>query len=97
LEGASSHGRCLGQAGVEYLCYAHYGELRNAYRPRYAVETAKKTVTWRMQAPEGRYLAVWLDPKTGKELGRTDWTAGAPLPTPEHSEDIVLTLRRVAK
>lgn len=97
LDGASSHGRCLGQAGVEYLCYAHYGELRNAYRPRYAVETAKKTVTWRMQAPEGRYLAVWLDPKTGKELGRAEWTAGAPLVTPEHSEDIVLTLRRAAR
>jgi uncharacterized iron-regulated membrane protein len=78
---------------VEYLCYAHYGELRNAYRPRYAVETAKKTVTWRMQAPDGRYLAVWLDPKTGKELGRAEWTAGAPLVTPENSEDIVLTLR----
>jgi hypothetical protein len=93
-EGLSSHGRCLGEEGRAYLCYAHYGELRNAFRPRYAVETAKKTVTWRVQAPGGNYEAIWHDPKTGKELGRGEWQGGAPLTTPEHAEDIVLELRR---
>ncbi|MBL8240679.1 MAG: cellulase family glycosylhydrolase [Bryobacterales bacterium] len=95
-EGVASQGRCLGAStGTMYLCYAHYGELRNAYRPRYAVETSKKTVAWRMQLPEGRYEAIWWDPKTGKELGRGSWQAGTPLTTPEHSEDIALELRRL--
>jgi hypothetical protein len=94
LEGVSSHARCLGQAGQVYLCYGHYGELRNGYRPRYAVETAKKTVAWRLQIPEGRYQAVWHDPKTGKELGRATIETGA-ITTPEHTEDIALELRRL--
>ena len=94
LEGVTSHARCLGEAGVAYLCYAHYGELRNSFRPRYAVETSKKTAQWRLQAPAGKYEAVWLDPKTGKELGRSVVDAAGPLPAPEHSEDIALTLRR---
>lgn len=95
LDGVSSHARCLGIAGEAYLCYAHYGELRNGFRPRYAVETAKKTVAWRMQVPEGKYEAIWHDPKTGKELGRAAFDATGPLTTPEHSEDIVLELRRL--
>lgn len=95
LESVSSHGRCLGLAGEQYLCYAHYGELRSGYRPRYAVEASKKTATWRVQADEGRYEVVWMDPKSGKELGRAEWVAGTPLTTPEHSEDIALRLRRV--
>jgi len=95
IDGVSSHGRCLGAEGVAYLCYAHYGELRNAFRPRYAVETAKKTVTWRLQIPPGKYRAIWHDPKSGKELGRTEIEAGAPITTPEHTEDIALELRRL--
>jgi len=94
-EGVLSHGRCLGTPGEQYLCYAHYGELRNGYRPKYAVETGKKTMTWRLQAPEGKYLAIWHDPKSGKELRRETIESRAPLTTPEHSEDIALELRRV--
>jgi hypothetical protein len=95
LEGVSSHGRCLGSAGKAYLCYAHYGEIRNAFRPHYAVEKAKKTVAWRLQIPVGKYQAIWHDPKSGKELGRTTLDAGAAITTPEHSEDIALELRRL--
>jgi hypothetical protein len=95
LEGVSSHGRCIGNAGTAYLCYAHYGEIRSGFRPRYAVETAKKTVAWRLQIPAGKYQAIWHDPKSGKELGRTTLDAGAAITTPEHSEDIVLELRRL--
>ncbi|MFN0105847.1 MAG: cellulase family glycosylhydrolase [Bryobacteraceae bacterium] len=96
-DGAASHARCLGHAGEAYLCYAHYGELRNGYRPRYAVETARKSVAWRMQVPVGRYEAIWHDPKTGNPLGRGTFesTGAGPLQTPEHSEDIALELRRV--
>jgi hypothetical protein len=94
---ASSVGRCLGQEGELYLCYAHSGELRNGFRPRYAVETTKRTAEWRIQVPPGRYQAIWHDPKTGLEIGRgtfeMDW--GMSLKTPEHSEDIALELRRL--
>jgi hypothetical protein len=93
---AASHARCLGQEGELYLCYAHYGELRNGFRPRYAVETAKKIVEWRVQVPPGRYQAVWWDPKTGQSIGKSefemDW--GMSLRTPEHAEDIALELIR---
>lgn len=97
MEGVASHARCLGSEGEAYLCYAHYGEIRNQFRPRYAVETAKRSVTWRVQVPAGRYEAVWLDPKTGNTLGRDGFesTGPGPLRTPEHSEDIALELRRV--
>ena len=95
LDGVSSHARCLGAAGEFYLCYAHYGEKRNGFRPSYAVETARKTVAWRMQVPAGRYQAVWLDPKSGKELGRAEFDATGSLTTPEHTEDIALELRRL--
>ncbi len=95
MEAVTSHARCLGDSGKAYLCYAHYGELRNGFRPRYAVETAKKKVMWRLQVPDGKYEAIWLDPKTGIELGRATVESGGPLNTPEHSEDIALELRRL--
>lgn len=95
LEDVASHGRCLGEPGKSYLCYSHYGELRNGYRPRYAVETSKKTVAWRMQIPPGRYAATWLDPKTGKELGRAEYAGTGALTTPAHTEDIALELRQI--
>ncbi len=94
-DGAASHARCLGIEGEAYLCYAHYGELRNAYRPRYAVETARKSVTWRADVPAGKYQAVWHDPKTSRELARAEFNAPGALTTPEHSEDIALELRRL--
>lgn len=95
-EGVVSHARCLGQEGVAYLCYVHYGELRNQFRPRYAVETAKKSVTWRAILPAGQYEAVWWEPKTGRELARAAVTSNGSteLKTPEHSEDLALELRR---
>lgn len=95
MESISSQGRCLGDLGETYLCYAHYGELRNGYRPRYAVEASRKKIAWRVSVPEGRYEAVWMEPKTGKELGRSVVDVAAGLETPEHSEDIALVLRRV--
>lgn len=95
--GVSSEGRCLGEEGELYLCYSHTGELRNGYRPRYAVETARRTVEWRVQVPPGRYRAVWWDPKTGNEVSRStfemDW--GMSLRTPEYSEDVALELIRM--
>ncbi len=95
-EGVVSHARCLGEEGKSYLCYAHYGELRPHFRPRYAVETAKKSVTWRASLPAGQYQAVWWEPRTGRELARglVVSTGSAELKTPEHTEDIALELRR---
>ncbi len=94
---AVSAARCLGEPGVEYLCYAHHGELRNDHRPRYTVAVGKRMAEWRIQLPPGEYSATWWDPKTGAELGRAtvtmDWTAA--LRTPEYSEDLALELRRV--
>lgn len=97
MTGVASHARCLGQDGETYLCYAHYGELRNNFRPKYAVDTSKKTVEWRIQAPPGKYQAIWHDPKTGRELGQSVFETypSSPLKTPEHGEDIVLEIRRM--
>ncbi len=93
----ASGARCLGQEGELYLCYGHYGELRNSHRPRYTVETTKKTVEWRIQVPPGQYQAEWWDPKSGQSLGKGTFTMdwGMSLKTPEHSEDIALELRRI--
>jgi hypothetical protein len=93
----ASGARCLGQEGEVYLCYGHSGELRNGFRPRYAIETTRRTAEWRVQVTPGRYSAAWWDPKTGQEMSRAvfemDW--GMSLRVPEHSEDIVLELTRL--
>lgn len=94
-EAMSSQARCLGDPGQVYLCYSHYGELRSGYRPGYSVATGKRTMTWRVQAPAGRYEAIWHDPANRKVLARAPWTSGQPLETPPHAEDIALELRRL--
>lgn len=95
LDSVTSHGRCLGEAGKTYLCYAHYGELRNGFRPRYAVDTTKKSTAWRVQLPAGRYEATWHDTKAGKVILRSTVTAGEAVQTPEHTEDIAVVFRRL--
>lgn len=92
--------RGLGQPGRYYAFYVQHGRILPDYRPRYAVNTRKRTIALTIQIPGGEYKVDWWNPRTGK-IERTETLraigGAAVLTSPEYTEDVAVTLTSLSK
>ncbi len=91
-EGASA--RALAETGKQYAIYVHHGRIVKGGKPPYEVDTTRRTISLRLNLPDGRYRAEWVDPKSGRVLKSERCAGPATLASPEYSEDIALRIRR---
>ncbi len=88
--------RVLAAEGKEYALYLDHARGRRGQTPRYVVDSTPHTAPLVLELPAGRYLAEWIDTKTGRTARREDFAhPGGPrtLVSPEYSEDIALRVR----
>lgn len=99
--GSSTSGSAfeLSIPGEQYAFYMHSAVYRDGLRPKFAIETTKRTVAISAYIPTGSYRVRWIDPKTGtilqEEVVFHSSTSGPlRLQTPIFTEDLALSIRR---
>ena len=86
--------RCLSDGSKRFVIYVQHGRVEAQPKPHYTVDPAERQSTLQLKLPPGRYRAVWIDPKTGREISKVDIRGGEiRLNTPRYSEDLVLDIR----
>jgi Family of unknown function (DUF6298) len=88
-----AHAWALGLTGKLYAIYFYHGQ--SSVFKGITVEQGPRQLSLVFALPPGRYLASWIDPKTGATLGTSDLIGGPQVnleASPQYSEDIVLQL-----
>ncbi|MBL8173632.1 MAG: hypothetical protein JNK48_03125 [Bryobacterales bacterium] len=87
--------RTLSEPGKQYAVYLHHGKVMADHRPRYLVETKRRTTDFTLTLPPGAYTMQWWNPKTGP-VGQpetfTQTTGTKQFTTPQYTEDIALAI-----
>ena len=92
----SASARVLAQPGRTYAVYLHHGRAVKGAKPPYQVDGTRRTATLTLELPQGRYVAAWLDPKSGRWSGRRKLShrgGACTIESPAYSEDVVLLVR----
>lgn len=87
----------LAAAGRIYALYLHRGRVDKNRKPRYVVDGAARASRLGLELPAGRYIARWIDPRTGKTLRRDRFThqgGTRTLESPVYSEDVAGRIER---
>jgi hypothetical protein len=94
---AGSGVRVLAEPGRSYGIYVYHVERKSKDndRGKFVVVSGEQRVALTLDLPPGKYLAEWVDPKTGGERGKEKFThpgGERVFNTPSHSEDIALRI-----
>jgi hypothetical protein len=94
--------RALVEPGKTYAVYVHHGRVVEGAQPRYQVDSSRRSRRVSLMLPAGSYSAVWLDTKTGAEMGASIFTVDKqggwfPLDSPPYAEDVALLVRATPK
>jgi hypothetical protein len=80
--------------GRRFIVYIQRGQMEGQPRPHYVVDSTERTSPVRLSLAARRFHARWIDPKSGRELGRVSIHGGdVTLTSPRYSEDLLLDLR----
>jgi len=85
----------MSQSGQQYALYLHHrqGGTKSAYK----VVPGSYLEELVLKLPGGTYQADWVDPSSGKELGKENFTHGGgdrTFTTPRHAVDMALRIKR---
>ena len=89
------HLRSMSRSGQQYALYLHHGQ--GGTKSAYKVVPGSYLEELVLKLPGGTYQADWVDPSSGKELGKENFTHGGgdrTFTTPRHAVDMALRIKR---